>query len=256
VWRSHELLAVEPGGRVHWSLARAGSVRGARWAPDGYRVSYLAGSSVRVVAGDGTGDRLLRARVTGVTPEWRPRASHMLAYAPRANTVELAATDLRARVWRARLRDTISSLAWSSDGQTLAVAGRRAVWLLDGVSGHVRRRLAITSPGHVAALSFAPAGTQLAVAVNGVRAHVLTVDAERQLAPLRPLFSGAGRFSQLAWSPDARWILVAWPAADQWLYIRSADVAGLTAVRAIARQFDPVAPVPRFPSVAGWCCAG
>jgi WD40 repeat protein len=255
-WRGHELLAVEPGGRVHWSLARAGSVRAARWAPDGYRVAYLAGSSLRVVAGDGTGDRRLRAGVAAVTPEWRPDAPHMLAYAPRAKTVELAATDLQARVWRTRLRDVVGSLAWSADGQTLAVAGRRAVWLLDGASGHVRRRLALTRLGRVAALSFARDGTQLAVAVNGVRAQVLTVDAARQRAPLQPLFSGAGRFSQLAWSPDGRWLLVAWPAADQWLYIRSTDVAGLSAVRSIGRQFNPQAPVPGFPSVAGWCCAG
>jgi dipeptidyl aminopeptidase/acylaminoacyl peptidase len=256
VWRRHELLAVEPGGRVHWSLARAGSVRGARWAPDGYRVAYLAGTSVRVVAGDGTGDRLLSRGVAAVTPEWRPSAPHLLAYAPRSNNVELASTDLHARVWGARVHDSVRALAWRSDGQVLAAAGRRGVWLLDGSSGRVLRRLPIPAGAHIASMAFAPTGSRLAVAVNGVRAHVLTVDAARFTTPLRPLFSGAGRFTDVAWSPDGRWILITWPAADQWLYIRSTDVAGLTAVRAIARQFDPQARAPRFPSVGGWCCGG
>lgn len=256
VWRRHELLAVEPAGRVHWSLARAGSVRGARWAPDGYRVAYLAGNSVRVVAGDGTGDRLLSRGVAAVTPEWRPSAPHLLAYAPRSNTVELASTDLPARLWRARLHDSVRSFAWSGDGQLLAAAGRRAVWLLDGASGRVLRHLPITPGARIASMAFAPVGSRLAIAVNGVRAHVLTVDAARFTTSLRPLFSGAGRFTQVAWSPDGRWILIAWPAADQWLFVRSADVTALTAVRSIARQFDPLAPSPRSPSLAGWCCAG
>jgi hypothetical protein len=130
------------------------------------------------------------------------------------------------------------------------------VWLLDGASGRVVRRLAISGGARVAGLSFAPAGTRLAIAVNGVRPHVLTLDAARHRAPLRPLFAGAGRFSQVAWSPDGRWILITWPAADQWLFVRSANVTGLTAVRSIARQFDPRAAGPRFPSVGGWCCGG
>src|SRR3954469_6848992 len=55
-WRGHELFAIEPGGRVHWSLARPGAVHGVDWSPDGFRIAYQSGRSLRVVAGDGTGD--------------------------------------------------------------------------------------------------------------------------------------------------------------------------------------------------------
>jgi hypothetical protein len=70
----------------------------------------------------------------------------------------------------------------------------------------------------------------------------------------RQLFTGAGRFSQVQWSPDDRWVLISWPAADQWLFLRSARVSGVSAVRDIARQFDPGVRAARFPAVADWCC--
>src|SRR5205814_5470534 len=54
--RGHELAALDPKGTVRWSLERAGLVHDARWSPDGYRIAYLAGSTLRVVAGDGSGD--------------------------------------------------------------------------------------------------------------------------------------------------------------------------------------------------------
>ena len=58
----HRLAAVDPNakGAVRWSLARSGAVHAARWAPDGFRVAYLNGRELRVVAGDGTGDAVLR----------------------------------------------------------------------------------------------------------------------------------------------------------------------------------------------------
>ena len=36
----------------------------------------------------------------------------------------------------------------------------------------------------------------------------------------RRLFAGAGTFEQLTWAPDGSWVVVAWPAADQWVFLR------------------------------------
>jgi dipeptidyl aminopeptidase/acylaminoacyl peptidase len=256
VWRGRELFAVEPGGRVHWSLARGAPIGTARWSPDGYRIAYLAGSSLRVVAGDGTGDKLAARGVAPVAPEWRPHTPHLLAYAPRPRWVALASTDLNGRAWRRRLTERVRALAWSADGRLLAVAGRRGVTLLDGATGAVRRRIPAAAGFHVGAISFAPGGSRLAMALNGSagRARVVSVDGSRKSSQPRALFAGAGSFSTVAWSPDGRWILIAWPAADQWLFLRSSRVTGVSAVRHIARQFDPRARAPRFPGVASWCC--
>ena len=79
-WRGHELAALDPRGRVRWSLARSREpVTAARWAPvDGFRIAYLAGSALRVVNGDGTGDRRhgtrRRPRGAGLAPRRGPRA--------------------------------------------------------------------------------------------------------------------------------------------------------------------------------------
>src|SRR5206468_4648201 len=57
--RGFELIAVDLHGRRHWSLAARAPVHGPRWSPDGFRIAYLSGRAVRVVAGDGTADRLV-----------------------------------------------------------------------------------------------------------------------------------------------------------------------------------------------------
>ena len=54
--RPRELFALDPKGGVRWSLARRAGVHQARWSPDGFHIAYLSGESLRVVAGDGTGD--------------------------------------------------------------------------------------------------------------------------------------------------------------------------------------------------------
>ena len=71
----------------------------------------------------------------------------------------------------------------------------------------------------------------------------------------RRLFSGPGHFTGLAFSPDGRWLLVAWHDADQWLFIPLGG-GKVKAVGHILAQFAPGETGPTsFPRLDGWCCA-
>jgi hypothetical protein len=63
-------------------------------------------------------------------------------------------------------------------------------------------------------------------------------------------FSGTGTFTDLEWSPDGRWILVAWRDADQWLFVGARGPRRVRAVANVKQQFDSKS----FPSLSGWCC--
>ena len=64
------------------------------------------------------------------------------------------------------------------------------------------------------------------------------------------VFAGTGGFTDLAWSPDGRWLLVAWAGADQWLFLRPDGGGRVRAVGSIAEQFGG----GPFPKLGGWCC--
>jgi hypothetical protein len=85
------------------------------------------------------------------------------------------------------------------------------------------------------------------------RSQVLLVDPAHALRAT-VLFAGPGRFGTPAWSPDGHRLLVPWPAADQWLYLRPGG-ARLTAVAGIAEQFTPGRSGPAFADVVSWCCS-
>jgi hypothetical protein len=191
VARANELAAVEPDGDVRWSLARP-NVRFPRWAGDRIdtRIAYVSGMSLRVVAGDGTDDRLLRRNVAAVAPEWLPGPGFRLAYIDRGGRTVIVDADT---------------------GRTLA--------------GHPvpRPSTAIRSRG---AASEAVVGRKV-------------------------VFRGTGEFRDVARSPDGSWLLVTWPTADQWVFVRTAGQRRIEAVSGITRQFGGGA----FPRIAGWCCA-
>ena len=50
-----------------------------------------------------------------------------------------------------------------------------------------------------------------------------------------------GRISDLAFSPDGRWLLAGWPEADQLLFLRLPGVGRIVAVDDVRREFDPAA---------------
>ncbi len=62
------------------------------------------------------------------------------------------------------------------------------------------------------------------------------------------VFRGTGTFGQAVPSPDGRWLLVTWPTADQWVFVRP-GTRKIVGVSRISSQFGG------FPRVEGWCCA-
>ena len=191
VARANELAAVEPNGDVRWSLARP-NVRFPRWAGDRIdtRIAYLSGTTLRVVAGDGTGDRLVRRNVAVAAPAWVPGEGFRLAYTDRA-------------------------------GRTVIV---------DADTGRVVRTTAAPAP-------------DAAIRQRGAASEVV--------AGGRVVFRGTGEFRDVARSPDGRWLLVTWPTADQWVFVRTDGRREIEAVSGITRQFGGGS----FPRIAGWCCA-
>jgi hypothetical protein len=253
-WRGSVAEVVNPHGAPQWWLRAPAPVSLARWSADGYRVAYVAGNSLRIVAGDGSGDRDLVDGVSSVAPAWRPvvASTHELALLDSAGFIQVRDADTGALVWRTRTRALPRQLLWAPDGRTLvAVAGGRLT--LYGADG---RRLASWTPPAGQALgpaAFAPRGDQLALVTHS-RAPLLdgveTVKANRSglRRPPRVLLSAAEQITGLAWSPNGSWLLAPSPSAGQWDLIRA---SGPVSLRSISRVQARIGS-RTFPAVAGW----
>ena len=244
--RGRELAALDPKGEVRWSLER-GPIRAARWSGDGYRIAYLSGSSLRVVAGDGTGDRLLAARVAPVAPAWNG-TSHRLLYVDPRGRVRLVDADSRKTLWTTRAASQPLTVAWMPGGHTAVELTARSLRIFHARDGTLFKAIPLPAGEHRLALS--PTGPAAVTSPGGI----LLIHPQHPWIEPRQIFRGEGAFGDLVWSPDGRWLLAAWTAADQWVFvklgIRSSAVERVQAVSSIAKQFH----ARRGFAFGGWCC--
>lgn len=223
-----QLLAVEPDGDVRWSIVAPGPVHDPRWSPSGFRIAYRAEGDLWVVAGDGTGKRLVASEIAPAAPAWRPvpdgklapgaAGSHLLTFNDEGGTVRTIDVDSGELLERtdADVRRLFTLPAGDSTGRALSPDGRRVAM--------VRRR---------------EGRSQLSLVPLGGRRQVL--------------FSERSRLTGPTWSPDGEWLLVGLPRADQWLFIRTTSPGRVIAVDGISEDFDPGGGGPgRFPRATAW----
>jgi WD40 repeat protein len=246
-----ELAALTDTGDVHWTLARP-HVRFASWTgtKTDTRIAYVTRQrvpAVRVVGGDGSDDHWVAKDFFPVAPAWRPGTSHVLAVAHTDGRIRLWQTDTRALVGTTRKIGRPLALAWATDGSFLYALEHLRLYLFDphGRLTAIFRLHQWFRGFHATGLAVGPNRSVGLLLRRGNRSEVIVFHNGSHR-----VFAGSGHFTDLAWSPNGRWLLVAWKEANQWVFIRSARVQTIKAVSHIRSQFDSRS----FPTLAGWCC--
>jgi hypothetical protein len=224
VGKGRELAALEIDGDPRWTFPAPGVVRSPRWGGSATdtRIAYLSGDDLRVIAGDGdpASDHLIARNVAPVAPAWRPIGysklggpPFVLSYVDGAGRVRTVDADTGAAVHttRADRRRLTPPPAGKEADRAVSPDGSRVAWL-----------------EHVGATD------RLIVTREGGGGSVL--------------FSARGRLTGPSWSPDGRWLLIGWPAADQWLFIDTERPRDVDPYGQISEQFGG----GRFPRVEGW----
>jgi hypothetical protein len=238
--RRNELVALDPRGNVRWTLPRR-SPRFPAWTGTltDTRIAYLAGGRLHVVAGDGTGDRTI-GPANRVAPAWRPGPGHVVAYATRGKAVVYGVD--AGRVLLRTPPGPPQKLAWSDDGKLLLVFRPFALRVYD-MRGRIVLQDDPSDATHDADAVFAPGTHRLVIIrIHGLASDVFTGRSGRLL------FQGSGVFRQLAFARGGRWLLVTWPTANQWVFVRMKP-RKIVGVSRISAQFGG------FPTTASWCCS-
>ena len=246
----NELVAFDPDGGVRWQLARR-DPSWPRWegTMTDTRIAYIAESGLRVVAGDGTGDHLLDAYAGDVPPAWDPARLHTVAYYT-GGAVVLRRAD-GPLVWRAPINVLPSMLQWSSDGRYLAVVSPKQIVVIDR-RGRVYRTISMLG-AELRQATFEPGTHDVAVVVRSAgRSEVRVVDVDHP-GRARLLFAGPGTFGDVEWSPTGGWLLVNWPDANQWVFIKGKQVRAVANIRQQFARADGLGPLLELSG--RWCCA-
>jgi hypothetical protein len=264
VTRGRTLSAVEPDGTPHWSLTGAARISRPRWAPAGERIAYRSGQELRIVAGDGTGDRLLARSTAPVAPAWSPQGDPGLAYASGSGAVRIVNSETGKILTAVPALPDLYRLTWGANASAILEASPRALRLRE-----VRARKLASAPGldegrmlplppgvSLTGAALAPERQAVAAVVTHWREHgtysevlVFAPGAEQPRSLLTVPYS----LGEVAWSPDGRRLLVAWPGANQWLFL-PVGLGKPRAVADISRAFSSDGRAASFPRIEGWCC--
>jgi len=264
VVKGRTLSAVEPDGDPRWSITAAGRIAAPRWSPSGYRIAYRSGGALRVIAGDGTEDRPLGATAF-VPPAWSPDGDPSLAYVSKDGMLRIVNSESGKQLAAAPALRGITGMEWGADGRAILEASRgtlrlRPVWTRKLPSGPALgegRVLPIAAGLTRVDAALSPRRRVVAAVLtrwrdSGTRSSVVVYAPDRRP---RRLLTVPGSLGQVEWSPDGRRLLVAWPAADQWLFLPSGHGEG-RAVADISRAFSPGQRSASSPRVEDWCCQG
>jgi hypothetical protein len=239
--RGSELVTMEANGKVHWTLARPG-LRLPAWGGqhDNTRIAYLSGNSLRVVAGDSTGDApRCAAAVAAVPPAWQPSSLRVLAFAA---TGHFAVVDVATCGQLFRGNGTPTKLQWSSDGKLLLALRPFSLRVYD-LNGRVVAQDDPSDGTRDADATFLPGTHQVAVVrLHGAQTDVFLLNSGRTLLHI------TGALGQVVASPDGRWLLLTFPSADQWIFVRAQGAHAIRAFSGITRQFGG----GTVPTVSGW----
>ena len=231
------------------------------WSPDGLKLAYRSGDTLRVTGLDGGADQRVARRLGFAAPRWKPGKGYALAWADRRGRVRLLDATTGRTLWTSPPGPPVrpGGLRWSRTGTTLAAVSGTQVRTFDGNDGGLLRRLRARGSDHFQTGTFPPTGSSRLTLIrhdfaNG-GSRVTSVAARRRGAGERTLFSGSGRVVDATFSPDGRRLLVGWRGGDQWRFLALRDATRLGVTRRVTRRFSP-GPVGRwaFPSVRGWCC--
>jgi hypothetical protein len=226
--RGDQLVTMEPDGNVHWTLARP-DLRLPAWGGkhDDTRIAYLTRGNLHVVAGDGSGDAARCAgSVPAVAPAWQPGSLKVLAFAANRQVVVDDVTNCRQLFRRSPMP---KKLEWAPDGMRLLALSAAGAVEYD-LRGRVVARVPHVKDGTFAGHELATLGENGDVRIGR-----------------RVLFRAVG-LRQILSSPDGRWLLLTWPAANQWVFVRAAAPHTIRAFSGIGRQFGG----GTFPTLSGW----
>lgn len=261
--KGRTLSAVEPDGAPRWSIAASRRIAAPSWSPSGERIAYRAGDALWVIAGDGTEDRLLGS-TAHVSPSWSPVSDSSLAHVAGDGTLRIVNSESGAELAAAPALGGIGEMEWGADGRAILEGSRQALRLRSvrarklspGPALGKGRVLPLPSGADLVDAALAPSRRIVAVVLtrwrkSGTRSTVALLGPGA--AKPRRLLTVPGSLGEVTWSPDGRRLLVAWPYANQWLFLPVGRGQG----RAVANISDAFAPGRRaasFPRVEGWCC--